>query len=462
MGCAQSKPEDPNPAAATPGAKGFPAEAAPYLVPVPNGLNKEDQSEETAPYLEPGVPVFKKTTSNASIPPASAYQEPQDSLSTMAVAAKPSDKKKKKSAETLPAAAAKPGPPLPPRDHHEATPYLEPGQPINKPGSSPRPPHKKEPAYLEPVVALKPITQQPPSDLDDIPVKSLSAMQRSPSKRRNRQSVAFKLDDSIEDDEAVTPRLKAKPSMRHIKKKTTDKDPGSRFVSVRHTSKFFDGDSARVAAIANRRSTIKSYLIDAHENNESLSVAKAARTAGKLSMASMSLYSALRSFMAKYELFIDEDFPPDASSLSAVSSKQWSDIEWMRPQDSFSGPNPTLFDDVPSPDDVKQGQLGDCYFLSSLSVLAERPDLIRYLFDCGDLDDLASDQMMKFGCYRMKVCIGGQWRSIAVDDFFPTRQKKPVFSSCSTPESIWVLVAEKVWAKLHTSYQRCVISLAPH
>ena len=76
----------------------------------------------------------------------------------------------------------------------------------------------------------------------------------------------------------------------------------------------------------------------------------------------------------------------------------------------------------------------------------------------------------------MKVCIGGQWRSIAglhcevclyaalfscvrlsVDDNFPCLKgdkPQPIFSRCTDPHEIWVLVAEKAWAKLHTSYQR--------
>jgi len=33
-----------------------------------------------------------------------------------------------------------------------------------------------------------------------------------------------------------------------------------------------------------------------------------------------------------------------------------------------------------SPNDIKQGALGDCYFLSSLSALSEVPDLVKKLF----------------------------------------------------------------------------------
>ena len=40
----------------------------------------------------------------------------------------------------------------------------------------------------------------------------------------------------------------------------------------------------------------------------------------------------------------------------------------------------SIFGNDPSPTDIKQGQLGDCYLLSALSALAEDPERIRKLF----------------------------------------------------------------------------------
>lgn len=39
-----------------------------------------------------------------------------------------------------------------------------------------------------------------------------------------------------------------------------------------------------------------------------------------------------------------------------------------------------IFPSTPSPDDIAQGSLGDCYFVCSLSALAEFPERVKKLF----------------------------------------------------------------------------------
>ena len=46
-----------------------------------------------------------------------------------------------------------------------------------------------------------------------------------------------------------------------------------------------------------------------------------------------------------------------------------------------------LFKNAPSPFDVAQGGLGDCYLLSALCVLAERPARIYKLFETTELNN---------------------------------------------------------------------------
>ena len=46
-----------------------------------------------------------------------------------------------------------------------------------------------------------------------------------------------------------------------------------------------------------------------------------------------------------------------------------------------------IFVDDPTPNDVSQGALGDCYFLSSMSVIAEFGGRIRKLFLTEEIND---------------------------------------------------------------------------
>ena len=82
------------------------------------------------------------------------------------------------------------------------------------------------------------------------------------------------------------------------------------------------------------------------------------------------------------------------------------------------------------PNDIKQGELGNCYFLSALSSLAEKPERILRLFEDQDINDQ--------GCYFVRLCVDGIWRYIVVDDFTPcTLNKKPVFAQPRTEEGVY-------------------------
>ena len=52
--------------------------------------------------------------------------------------------------------------------------------------------------------------------------------------------------------------------------------------------------------------------------------------------------------------------------------------------------------------DIKQGALGNCYFLCSLASLAEYPDLIRRLFDFENCNE--------YGVQSVWLHINGIWK----------------------------------------------------
>lgn len=89
--------------------------------------------------------------------------------------------------------------------------------------------------------------------------------------------------------------------------------------------------------------------------------------------------------------------------------------------------------------------MGDCYFLSVLSVLAENPQRIRNLF--------INDQANEYGVYGIRINKNGEWKEVVVDDKFPCINGEPAFSKAQGDE-LWVLLLEKAWAKIHGSYER--------
>lgn len=91
------------------------------------------------------------------------------------------------------------------------------------------------------------------------------------------------------------------------------------------------------------------------------------------------------------QMFTDTDFPANHRSIQGTSKdlSRMDDIkrfssEWRRARDfssaKVSGNEPELFKGGIDPNDIKQGMLGDCYFVASLATLAEWPDRVKKIF----------------------------------------------------------------------------------
>ena len=97
--------------------------------------------------------------------------------------------------------------------------------------------------------------------------------------------------------------------------------------------------------------------------------------------------------------------------------------------------------------DVVQGELGDCYFLSVLAALAEEPNIINKLVD--------PKEKGNNGFFTANVIIHGEPVKIIVDDAFPVaNDSKLAFAGINEQSgNIWPLVLEKAWAKCNRSYE---------
>ncbi|MEY2914618.1 MAG: hypothetical protein RLZZ184_3927 [Cyanobacteriota bacterium] len=108
----------------------------------------------------------------------------------------------------------------------------------------------------------------------------------------------------------------------------------------------------------------------------------------------------------------------------------------------------SLFQNGTSADDIKQQELGDCYYLSTLSSIAqEKPSYIQNMFlDNGD------------NTFTVRFYKNGVADYVTVDRYLPTNSSgNAVYagwgggSSTSTSNELWVALAEKAYAQLAES-----------
>lgn len=161
--------------------------------------------------------------------------------------------------------------------------------------------------------------------------------------------------------------------------------------------------------------------------------------------------------------FIDEYFPPNADSLlgmknsvpvDKISSRleklqkefmfDSSNIVWLSAEEIFNSKFSIFVDDI-SIDDVRQGNLGNCYFMSSLAAMTTIPQLICQLFRSFKIPDN--------NCYEIGMNINGEWKIVLLDDYFPCSKKNrvPIFAKPNGPE-LWAMLIEKAWAKINGGY----------
>jgi len=99
------------------------------------------------------------------------------------------------------------------------------------------------------------------------------------------------------------------------------------------------------------------------------------------------------------------------------------------------------------PFDIVQGDVGDCYFLSSASALAEHPDRIKKLF--------LTTKVNKENIAAVEVFVGGVPTQITIDTNMPYKSSsKLMFGKISVDNAQWLPILEKVYAKISVNYEK--------
>ena len=146
---------------------------------------------------------------------------------------------------------------------------------------------------------------------------------------------------------------------------------------------------------------------------------------------------------------------------------------WLRPgdlRDDVTGLTSDVpwevFRGEPRADDIRQGGVGNCWYVCALSILAEAaPETLK---NC-----VVTRAYNPAGAYKLRLCLAGEWRTLLVDDLLPCnalemlayvparadvaaapRPNRLVSTQVKAARrALWAPLLEKAAAKLHGSYE---------
>jgi calpain-15 len=162
----------------------------------------------------------------------------------------------------------------------------------------------------------------------------------------------------------------------------------------------------------------------------------------------------------KEEPWTDPLFKPEKATLCPFNQKGWllpedayySDVngwdnfKWCRIEEIIDSKNYSLFGDGIEIEDIIQGKISNCYFLSVLGSLCKFPELIENLF--------YTKEQTKQHIYGIYFYINGQKKLVLIDDYLPYVGDAFKQFAMSKPynNKMWVALIEKAWAKINGNY----------
>lgn len=166
--------------------------------------------------------------------------------------------------------------------------------------------------------------------------------------------------------------------------------------------------------------------------------------------------------------FIDDLFKAETSTLCPIDENEefvlpescepqdiegFEDYSWTNFEKIFHGKNYQVFLDKIEENDIIQGSLGDCYFLSAIAALTKFPDLIKGLF--------LFQERSEEGCYGVKYRVNGNWKIVLVDEAIPGDGgcRPSLAFSAANGNELWVVLLEKAWAKLCGNFAKACAGL---
>lgn len=188
------------------------------------------------------------------------------------------------------------------------------------------------------------------------------------------------------------------------------------------------------------------------------------------------------------KFFVDPTFGPTSKDLSGYSSIAFGEgdgqlprkekVRWMRPYQISPDVPPKFFNESGvGSKDVQQGAIGNCWFVSALSVVATKKSLLRGVISekfmkqpTETLGDEEASGLLKgvypplfhflreYGIYVMRFFKNSHWIYVIIDDNLPTHESNGslLFGRSPQDELFWVALVEKAYAKVHRCYQSLI------
>lgn len=155
--------------------------------------------------------------------------------------------------------------------------------------------------------------------------------------------------------------------------------------------------------------------------------------------------------------FVDESFTPEwALSWAPLYAESTYPHTFDSLYTKFGSTKTLWGSDGITPADVRQGGLGDCWFLAAASAIAEVPHRMEKIF-LNDQNELKAN-----GIYGVNMYTLGVPNTMIVDDLIPLRQNSDgsaggtVFThwggESGARNAAWMPILEKVFAKYHGNY----------
>jgi len=152
-------------------------------------------------------------------------------------------------------------------------------------------------------------------------------------------------------------------------------------------------------------------------------------------------------------VYADQNFPATIDSLykkGMEAPMNYDYVRWLRPHRFTS--QPKLVKGGTSSEDIVQGMLGNCWWLSACASICQSKERMKIIIPAGQS---CYGEPEYTGIFRFRFWQFGKWVEVCVDDRLPHLEGKLCFARSSCNSEYWICLLEKAYSKLMGCYFMC-------